>query len=154
MKQGLAVAVLCNLLVACGPGNNLNGSIGEEYDITFDRVEIIKQGDDLLVEYVKESATTSGVDKNCKLIIPKALELGVRDDTRLEGDNFLDSVTIERVSRDRAKFPPVTSGSVDIKKFDFSNNGEVSGEFEAVFESGRTLSGEFNGVVDEVSLDG
>lgn len=137
---------------ACGPQNTLGGSIGEEFDISFDRVDIIKQDADLLVEYVKESDTGKDLEKNCKIIVPEAKELGLKDDSSLTGDDFLRNVTIERIAENRKKFPEVTSGSITMKTFEFKEDGEVVGEFDAVFENGRTLSGEFHGNVDEIDI--
>ena len=150
-RLSLSIVFLTALVACGGPENSLDGSIGESYDLSFDRVEIRKQGEDLIIEYIKKREVAGGDDKNCKIVV-QTENLPLGDDTSIQGDTFLERVTISRVSRTGGEFPEASSGKIEFKVFDFDDNGRIDGEFEAVLD-GRTLYGNFDAEVEEVPLD-
>ena len=144
----LLVALLPALLLttACGSGDTLDGSIGDTFSLDFDSVDIKKQDEYLLVEYRK------GADRVCKVLVDTT-DLGLKDGSKVSGEDFLDSVQISRVDASGQNFPDVDSGELELDDYEFKKGGKVSGEFSVVFENGRTLDGEFSGDVEEVAID-
>jgi hypothetical protein len=150
MLRGAVVVAL--FAVACGgPKNSLEGSISESFSLDFDRVVFQKQGDTLLIEYLKDVSSTT--NKVCKITIDEVGGLGLGDDTEIKGEVFNNHVTIQRVATDEARFPPVTGGKVHFETLEFSNGGDIDGDFECAFDNGRTLSGNFAGSIKDVPLD-
>jgi hypothetical protein len=145
--------VLCfSSLGACGGDNNsLTGSIGESFSLVFDRVQIIKQGSALRIEYVKD-ASLDTVTKVCKVVVDTE-GLSLKGGSRIRGDTFLSRVLISRVARTGGDFPPVKSGAVEFRTYRFRDDGRIEGDFEAIFDNGRSLSGNFDATVHEVSLN-
>ncbi len=148
MRRSWALGLM---LVACGDGNELGGSISDSYSLEFDEVEITKQGDDLVVEYLRN--VSDPPDKVCKLVVEDTRLLDLSDNSNIKGDVFLRYVTLSRVTGSGGDFPSVKSGEVHIETWEFEDGGEVDGEFSAIFDNGLTIDGEFDGEVKAVSLD-
>lgn len=149
MKPTRTLLTLCLAWsAACGSGgNSLEGSIGESYPLVFDRVEIRKQDDFLLIEYVKDLA--GGTNKVCKIVVDTR-DLDIDDDSTLRGDLFLRVVQVTRVAAQGGDFPVVQNGKIHFDRFEFRSGGHIQGDFEVVFETERTLSGSFEDHAVEV----
>ncbi|MEO1174578.1 MAG: hypothetical protein AAFX94_21370, partial [Myxococcota bacterium] len=149
--------------VACGGDDNeLKGSISESFSLDFDRVEVryLVTTDELSIEYLKDLGNT--VTKPVKVVVD-ATDLSIADDTRITGSTFLELVVVQRETESGGDFPAVTGGSVEFKQVNLaltqneaeidgrtvtfftapSGDIEVRGEFDAVFDNGRTLFGKF-----------
>lgn len=145
------VRTLCFLLAvlatACGdPANTLTGSISELLALEFDSVRIRKQGDTLLIEYLEGEQSVI-----CKVALDTS-GLPLRDGAIINGDLFLQRVVIQRAAETSTEFPPVTGGQIKFERYQFQNGGTMDGEFDALFNNGRTLFGTFEETVREVSL--
>ncbi|MEK7703596.1 MAG: hypothetical protein AAB426_01445 [Myxococcota bacterium] len=138
----IMLASLAMTAVACGgPASSLEGSIGESYPLAFDRVEIRRQDDFLLIEYLKDIA--GGTNKICKIVVDTR-DLNIKGDSNIRGPLFLDVVQVTRVAAQGGDFPAVKSGKIHFDTFQFRANGHIEGDFEVVFETDRTLSGNFD----------
>jgi len=138
------------LLVACGTSvgdNSLVGSIEDRLTLDFDRVAIYKQGDYLSVEYLRETITFP--EKPCKVVIDTR-DLGLQGNTTVRGDVFMERFVLARITADDSGFPEHVGGSFHVASFDFQDGGFVTGEVDALFDSGETLLGGFSGVVIEI----
>jgi len=137
--------------VGCGGGSNeLSGSIGESFNLGFDRVSVRKQAEALIVEYQKD--VSGVVHKVCKLVVDThALALG--SGTRLSGDVFASHVQLSRITASGGDFPAVKSGQIQFDAYDFKAKGQVDGGFSVVFDNGRTLQGNFSGQIEEVATN-
>jgi hypothetical protein len=148
----MRVAAALLLLAACGgPKNSLEGSISESFSLDFDRVVFYKQADTLRIEYLKDVSGTT--NKVCKVTVDAVSGLSVGDDTDIKGDVFLNHVTIERVANEGGQFPAVSGGKVHFETLAFEEDGEIDGDFECAFDNGRTLSGNFQGKIQNVSTE-
>src|SRR5688572_1489068 len=122
------------LLAACGEANELGGSIDESFSLDFDEAETTKQGDDLVIEYLNN--VSDPPEKVVKLVVEDTSELDLKQDSNIKGDVFMDYVTISRVAGSGGDFPPVESGQVHIGNWQFEDGGDVSGNFNALFDNG------------------
>src|SRR5213594_501021 len=103
-----ALALTFLLLPACGHApNDLWGSIGESFPLAFDRVDVIKQDLALRIEYLKD--VPGGTSWVCKLVLDTT-NLTIGDNTDIQGDLFLERVTVTRVSNTGGPFPAVSGG--------------------------------------------
>jgi len=135
-------ALLLVGLAACGGApNTLEGSVGESYSLDFSRVEIRKQDDFLLIEYLQD--ITGGTNKVCKIVVDTR-GLTIKKDSTISGDLFLQVVEVSRVAAEGGDFPAVKSGKIHFDDFEFHDGGHIQGNFEVVFETNRTLSGNFD----------
>ena len=145
------VALLLAFVGACGgPGNSLSGSIGESFSLDFDSAQIRKQDLDLIVEYLKKQ--NGGTNKVAKIVVDTQ-DLVIDSSTVIRGDLFNQKVTVSRVTMAGGDFPPLKSGSIRFSDWNFKNGGRVAGEFDVLFTNGRTLSGNFENDVQEVSTN-
>jgi len=133
------------LLGGCGAASSLDGSVGDSVALDFDRVRIRSQGSTLLIEYLRDIA--GGSDKVCKMTVVTD-DLGVAADTYLEDDTFLERVSLSRVVASADQFPGVSGGSLHFVDFGLDPAGAISGEFHALFDNGRTLTGAFSGELE------
>jgi hypothetical protein len=135
--------------VACGEADNdLWGAIDESFPLSFDRVDVIKQGLSLRVEYVKE--LHGGEVKHCKLVV-NTESLEIEDNTELGDEYFADgTVVVQRVAPTGGDFPPVENGTVHLIDWNFKAKGRIDGEFSVLFTNGRPLFGNFDGKVTEI----
>jgi hypothetical protein len=145
----LAAMLAVAALAACGGGNELSGSIEESFSLEFDRVRIRKQDQALLIEYLRE--VSGGTEKVCQVVVDTD-GLSLASDSTIKGGTFLSRVQVNRVASG-GTFPPVDEGQIDFDTYEFEDGGEMQGEFDVVFDGGRTLHGGFEGDVKEVELD-
>lgn len=152
MRKTILLALFSISAASCGEAaNDLWGSIDESFALDFDKVEILKQELDMRIEYLKE--LPGGQEKICKLVI-KTANLKITDNSDLKDDAFeKDIVTISRVAPTGGDFPNVQGGTVHFAKYSFVPEGRVDGDFTVLFENGRTLSGNFDSKVKEVSVE-
>jgi hypothetical protein len=136
------------LAAACGgPGNSLEGSIGESFSLDFDRAEIRRQDLQLIIEYIKEPAQT----RVCKVVVDTE-RLPLDGGAVVKGPVFLQFVTVSRIATVGGDFPDVKSGEIRFEQFNFTQDGKVSGQFDVLFTTGRTLHGNFENAVQVVPL--
>lgn len=153
----LSAGVAILILAACGPGNTVEGSIGEVFDLDFDYSRIRKQDQVLVVEYIKNIA--GGENKVLKIVLeghrlvaqPGGLT-PLTDNLVVEDEMFQQAVTLSRVTPTGSDFPPVAEGVLAFAKLNFVGGGEVSGQLAVAFENGRTLSATFSGKIEEIDL--
>jgi|AACY02.7.fsa_nt_gi hypothetical protein len=125
--------------VSCGdPDNLLRGSIDELFDLEFDRVEVRIQENDLLIEYLKD--LTGGTQKSAKVVVDTE-ELDIGPNTVISEELFLERVQISRVATTGGDFPPLVSGKIRFDAFSLEAGGTNRGEWDGVFDNGRTLRG-------------
>lgn len=149
--------LVATAVVGCGGGNALHGSIGESYDLDFDVVRIRGQNEALIIEFVK--LVPGGENKALKIVVEGRLlveENGARvmmaSGLAIDRDLFFRAVTISRVSTTGAEFPAVEDGRMFFTSLELYATGRVEGNFDIVFENGRTMSGSFMGVLEVVDL--
>lgn len=158
--QSAILVTLTVFAVACGEDNELSGSISESFSLDFDSVEVryLVTTDELTIQYLKAVGTAS--TKPVKVVVDTT-DLPLGPDTRLSGQTFLDRVVIQREAETGGDFPGVTGGTVVFDEINLrvrevtdeetgitfftepEGDLEVRGEFDAVFENGRTLFGKF-----------
>ncbi|MEM6533575.1 MAG: hypothetical protein AAF654_13200 [Myxococcota bacterium] len=162
ITQAVVLAVTGGLVACGGADNELKGSINESFSLDFDRVEVryLVTTDELSIEYLKDLGNT--VTKPVKVVVD-ATDLPLAADTRLTGATYLERVVVQRETESGGDFPAVTGGSVEFESINLaltenmaeidgrtvtffsepSGDIEVQGEFDAVFDNGRTLFGKF-----------
>ena len=153
-----AMALVVLGVAGCGDGTGLGGSIGESFSLGYDRVQLRKQGESLLIEYIEEAARSN--EKVCKVVVDTG-GLGLGGGSKLEGDLFREHVAVQRVAYTGGDFPPVTEGRIELGELDFVAGGRVSGSFDVIFElpsigeqtEERSLYGSFSGDLVEVPID-
>jgi hypothetical protein len=110
LSLGWLGCALVSLLVGCGgEGNSLRGSIDQSFSLEFDEVRIRKQGTDLLIEYLKNVGPTPA--KVCKIIIQTENLTGLKSNSRIEGEQFIEYVSIQREAQTQGDFPALQSGA-------------------------------------------
>ncbi|MEZ4272562.1 MAG: hypothetical protein R3C68_14380 [Myxococcota bacterium] len=134
---------------ACAAPNSLSGSIGESFSLDFDQVQIRRQDDTVLVEYLS-FLNNGATEKVVKLVFEDTELLNLASTKKVSGDQFLQHVTVSRVANSGGDFPPIKTGRANFRKFKLADGSRVDGDFEIVFEVGRTLSGTFDGSLQEV----
>lgn len=146
--SALAVALV---LAGCGGySNRLEGSISSSFSLDFDSVNVRQQATSLIVEYIKTSGAT--VTKVAKMVLDTDNLKGLGNNSKIDGQLFKDRVVVQREAPAGGDFPEIQSGELKFGDFNFQQGGTVSGSFNVGFVNGRTLYGEFNGTVEEVSL--
>ena len=152
--------VLLGMLIvgaaACGPGNELSGSIETEFDLSFDEVQIRIQNDDLIIEYLRErkdeGAKEIVTDKVAKIVIDTE-GLGLGPDSVIEKDTFMERFSLERIAEPEGDFPKFKSGMLSTTDYEFKNKGSISGCFEAIFVPGTNIRGQFNQTAKTVNVE-
>lgn len=160
--QSLVLLSLAAVSVACGEDNELSGSISESFSLDFDRVEVryLVTTDELTIQYLRDLGNTTS--KPVKVVV-NATDLPLGEDTRISGDLFEERVVIQREAETGGDFPDFDGGTVVFDRINLAlqevteeidgrevtyftepeGDLEVKGEFDAVFENGRTLFGKF-----------
>jgi hypothetical protein len=143
----VAPAAIAVSACGCGPNNQLTGSVDELLSIAYDFVKLVKQGNELGVEYLAYR-DDGGLDKICILVLDTS-DLPLDDDTAISGDLFDERVTLRRAVRAEDDFPEIEHGRLELTTIDFRDGGDASGKFTVVFVGGRTLEGSFGGMISE-----
>ena len=138
------LAVL-SLIASCGdPPNKLTGSMSQVYKLDFDRVQIVRVGNEVSVEYQR----TSDGAKVAKLTVQ------VGDLSNLAGNDIvltelvggLPRGSIQRVETSTTMFPlKVGTAHFDQEPTAGTN---LSGWFHTTLSDGRTLNGDFQAKVE------
>jgi hypothetical protein len=144
-----AVALACATVSCSSESNTLSGSMSEVYDLGFDSVAIVRQGDTVSVEYLRTSGPASSLGKTAKLVVnlsSLASVAGVTIDlTQLVGGSprgalqRVQSVTTDyKLQRGTVVFDQAPDPGAD-----------VTGHFNTTLSepAGRTLNGEFSATV-------
>jgi hypothetical protein len=148
--KGALFAALAALAGCSGPDNSLEGSIGESFSLDFDRVAIYKQDQVLRIEYLREVA--GATNKVCKIVVD-TVGLSIGDESVIEDELFRTHVTVQRIANEGGDFPPVQHGKITFETYEFESGGQIDGDFECLFDNGRTLSGTFDSQVEEVATN-
>ncbi|MFC1611839.1 hypothetical protein ACFL6C_12825 [Myxococcota bacterium] len=150
LRTSVALALLG--IGACGQApNDLWGSIEESFPLAFDRVDLLKQNLALRIEYIKE--LHGGEDKICKVVVNTG-DAKIKDDTELKDKSFEEeTVTVERVAATGGNFPAIDGGTITFDTFRFKDGGKIDGDFTVLFDNGRNLFGNFEGMVEEISTE-
>lgn len=145
MKKWMMAAVLLVSSAACSDDENtLTGSMSEVYDLGFDSVAVVRQGDSVSVEYRQDSG-----GKTAKLVVnlaglTKVDNVGI-DLTELAGGS--PRGTLQRVQAVTTDYP-LERGTVT---FDHAPDvgADVKGSFHCTLSNpaGRTLNGDFSATV-------
>ena len=134
-------------LAACGEDPGLEGSIGKTVPLDFNQTSFKKQGDFLLVEYLRRTAAATEI--MCKLAADIS---AINDDRIFAGQRFLDHVTLTRATLDETRFPPIRRGTLRLGELAFEHGGDVSGSFHVEFIDDETLDGSFSGTLVEITV--
>jgi hypothetical protein len=131
----------------CGEsGNALWGSIGEVFDLEFDRVDIVMQGGALRIEYVEKGEPDD--QWPCRIVVDTAI-VTLGKGVRVQGDSFAAAVTVDRVTANGRSFPDISGGFIEFDRYREEDGAHVVGTFTVRFvadeEGSRTLSGNFDG---------
>ncbi len=144
-----ALTALVTLAAACGgPGNSLSGSVGESFSLDYDRAQIRRVDLQLMIEYIKDPNGT----KVCQVVVDTE-RLPLDGGAVVKGTTFTQYVTVNRVASTGGNFPDVKSGEIRFESYDFTQGGTVSGEFDVLFVTGRTLHGNFENRVQVVATN-
>ncbi len=140
---GLALAAACK-------GNDLGGSIGDSYALDFDEVQVRKVADDILVEYLK--LARRGAEKPCKLVVDAS---GVRLQGGLDFPRarFAERVLVQRVALEGGDFPAVDHGELHFDDAGGDAGDRMTGGFDVIFTTGRSLHGSFDRPLVVVDLN-
>lgn len=151
MKQAVAIGALLFAGVSCSEDTNkLSGSMSQVYDLGFDRVDLVRQGESISVEYVRGSG--AGAGKTAKLVVNLAglaQVAGVSIDlTEVVGGS--PRGTLQRVQSVTTDYP-IQRGTIVFEQAP-DPGAEVSGHFNTTLANpaGRTLNGEFSAKVTTV----
>lgn len=131
-------------LAACG-GSSLTGSMSEMFDLGFDTLAIYKQAPALLIVYKKDT------DIVCKVVLDTT-GLTLADNTTMSNADFVSHVSFSRAAKAGGSFGTPTGGELKFTHYSFDVGGHVSGSFDAVLDTGRTILGDFDGKVQDSGL--
>lgn len=152
MLRTLLIAFALASTAACGGfDNRLEGSISSSFSLDFDNVLIRKQGASLIVEWHRIDGATD--TKVAKVVLNTDNLNRLGNNSKISGDLFKERVVVQREAATGGDFPAVQEGELELGKFEFRNNGKISGSVNVGFVTGRTLYGEFNGEAEDVPLD-
>lgn len=147
MRWALTALVL--LAAACGgPGNSLEGSIGESFSLDYDTARIRRQDLQLLIEYLRDRD-----EAMIAKVVVDTERLPLDSGAVVKGAVFLQYVTVMRDEGRGNVFPDPKSGEIRFESYHFTQGGTVSGQFDVLFTNGRTLHGNFENQVQVVPLD-
>lgn len=139
----LASATL--MLFAGCSSNSLDGSVKARFDLTFSKVEIIKQVVDpntyLAIQY------DNGNTKPCKLTLNVTGLNLPRSNAVISGPDFVNAATFKRIANDPNDYATLLSGKVTFSQYSLTTQAEISGEFTAVFQDSYDIIGDFKGPV-------
>ncbi len=149
--------VFLAVLAGCGGGNELSGSIGESFELDFDLVRVRKQNETLIIEYIK--LVSGGENKALKLVVEgndlltvDGSLIDMTSGLAIDDELFAKAVSIDRVASTGADFPDIEDGRMYFSALEFQAAGRVEGDFDIVFDNGRTLAGSFMGELTVVDM--
>lgn len=144
----LLLLLVATALGGCAAENYLEGSVSKQLSLDFDELRLRKQSGFLLLEYVRRSFEAA--ETVCKLA---ADVTAVQGGDTLEGQDFLQRVTLSRATIERTVFPDAVDGRLELDELDFEHGGKVSGTFYVLFENDLTLEGGFAGRLVEIQIE-
>jgi hypothetical protein len=68
----------------------------------------------------------------------------------LRDEDFVEHVSLSRVTHDGTRFPPIRHGSLTFERLKFEHRGPANGFFSILFADSTTLNGTFAGTLTEV----
>lgn len=142
------IVVLLLSLSACSEANKLHGSIGDILSLDFTRVEVRKQDQSLIIEYLRDERDQT--EKVCKLTVDMRT-LPTTGSFELTESGFKTGVELSRATFVPSSFPPIDSGILRITAIEFRNGGEVEGDFDVRFTDERSLLGKFSATMRETA---
>ena len=150
--------VLVGLLLACGAGSSLEGSLSDETSLAFDQVQVQHSASAVAIVYLRSLPRGGGNDTVLKIVanttgldVTKAVSIDLSEPI---GSGVRGSVT-RAVSTDTLRdFPPIVRGRIN---FDgpATAGAHASGSFTVTFGqggaigAGRTAFGDFSATVTE-----
>jgi hypothetical protein len=150
MRQVLLALLLACGLAGCGEeSNRLYGSVSQIYKLDFDRVQILRVGDQVSIEYQRLSGQTIEA-KVAKLtvIVGDLANLAGNEVDLTEKVGGLPRGTMQRVESTTTDFP-LEVGNVRFGQEPVAGT-ELSGTFHTTLAdpAGRTLNGDFKAKVE------
>lgn len=136
MRTTLVTMML--LVASCGDANQLWGSIREDHPMEFDRVEVVRQGHALRIEYIRDRGRDS--EWVCKLTLDTE-GLDLCDHAEITATSFAERVVVERNADDA--LPRYTGGLLYFERYGASPGRAIEGDFNVLFDNGRNLAGSF-----------
>lgn len=137
----LAAVTLLSLAAGCS-SNSLDGSIKAKFDLTFSKVELIKQQVDpntyLAILY------DNGNTDPCKLTL-NVTGLNLPASNAVIDKQFVNVATFKRIANDPNDFATLLSGKITFSQYSLTPGDTLSGEFTAVFQDSYDIIGDFNG---------
>ncbi|MBN2358549.1 MAG: hypothetical protein JXR83_03790 [Deltaproteobacteria bacterium] len=148
-RRSLILGLLLMGLPAACQYNALEGSIDSELGLDFTGLQLRKQDDYLLIEYLRESQR--GTEKVCKVVVQtRHLELPASGAFDLDGQRFLDHFELQRSTFVGDTFPAIDRGNLHFEAIEFRHAGYARGSFEVFFVNTRRLKGWFDGTIKEI----
>jgi len=159
-KPSRRLIALVGLLVACGAGSSLEGSLSDEASLVFDQVQVQHSPSAVAVVYLKSLPAGGGNDTVLKVVanttgldVTKGISIDLAEAL---GSGVRGSVTRAVSTDTRRDFPPLVRGRIN---FDggVAAGAKVSGSFTVTFSSsgggsigvGKTAFGDFSATVTE-----
>lgn len=159
----LAVALPLVLLAACGgkdegeerrcndggSGSTLRGSYCEDVEMRYTDVKFLIVSDSLRIEYVRPVGT--GSEKTLQIIL-NGTEVVLEPNVDIK---LLDSGAQVRRVIAESPAPLTLTGEIEststltFREYTGAIGSKVTGMFALLFKSGRTLSGDFEGVIED-----
>jgi hypothetical protein len=132
-----------------GDGNTLNGSYCEDVDMIFTQAKFLTVSTALRIEYVRPIGT--GIEKTLQIIL---------DGSRVVLEPNVDIQLLAAGAQIRrilvnAQAPLTLTGEVEasstirFSEYTGAIGSRIAGQFAILFKSGRTLSGEFEGTIED-----
>jgi hypothetical protein len=132
------------LCIACGGSTTeLDGSIGQSLDLSYNDVSVRLIGDELEIRYLRD-VEGGGEETTAKLVVELGDEkLAAGLEMILDADNAI----VDRVVQDSSSFPEIEQGTLSIDEG--GDVGEtLAGEFGVTFTTGSTLFGDFSATLE------
>lgn len=129
---------------ACG-GMSLDGSVNEQAPLEFNDVMMRKQSQTFLLQYQHRTGEAA------QIVLKLAVDIEAMPPSKeLRGDDFLEHVSVSRVTHDGTRFPPIRHGSFVFERLKFEHRGPANGYFAILFSDSTTVNGTFGGTLTEV----
>jgi hypothetical protein len=134
--------------------NFLEGSIGNDLNLGFDYVEVMREEDSMVVEYLDEVSYPQASYQGTNTPVKLTVFLLPTEDQLDEELDVTDSVELDRyvivlrdghiIEQDTRQFPEVRDATVTFFWLSDEPVEAAGGEFSVVFVEGSTLRGGFN----------
>jgi hypothetical protein len=151
-RASLAALALLPLLACPEPPNQLEGSIDEMYDLSFESVQIrtYESTGELQIQYLRKTEDGSDQDVVAQITVTRPSG-GFPKDTDIKFDQV--NGKVHRIVGGGDDFPAVLSGLISFSAGGNAVDEQTTGEFSVIFQDARgdegyTLRGRFDGKLE------